>query len=610
MGIGQKIHDSINEWANEWGDRLRAWSGNVVKDATEKTFDFFEPDVRAELSPMIDRVLEIPNLPDDIKNIFTKAKEEPQAIQLAFLIPMAVGLLLGAGMGMATPLMKLGQYKIDNLIHSNRLEPNVLISAYWRGFITKEYVDKTLRELGYSIEDIATMHSTFKFYPSPQDLITWQAREVFEPTMIERYGLDNEFGNIQKAPFYKAGMTDEQILNYWRAHWEHASWNQVIEMLHRGQLTEEQVQDWFRLVEIPPFWRQRLTNVSWNIPTRVDVRRFWDMRTIDEARLREVYQWQGYHGKDLDDYVLWTKVYVAFPDLMARFKNGWLSEDDVRQQLISLGMPEERVEEMIQTKIKPEAPERVTKERDLTKTDIYRGVKKGILSRNEGNDLLQDMGYSTNEATFILALNAPVEDTQPAVDERDLSKADILKAFKLQELTEQDALSALINIRYSPVNAQLLLDVLKKTLVPIEDVQDRQVAKTDVIKAVKKAIITSEEGYLMLQDIGFTPEASDFILTVNAEVEEGSPDTYSEFKRMTQNYKASQGFPSKDVPQELVDAERELKASEASLKLAERQRLSTAKLAPYKQKVNDNILRYRQLLVQYKGTEEESLQAK
>ncbi|GAH98328.1 unnamed protein product, partial [marine sediment metagenome] len=108
------------------------------------------------------------------------------------------------------------------------------------------------------------------------------------------------------------------------------------------------------------------------IPTRVDVRRFWDMRTIDEARLRDIYQAMGYWEEDLEDYVLWTKVYVAFPDLMARWSKGWITLDEVRTELTALGMDPERLEEFIQMKVKAGQPERTATERDITKTDIIK----------------------------------------------------------------------------------------------------------------------------------------------------------------------------------------------------------------------------------------------
>jgi len=244
--------------------------------------------------------------------------------------------------------------------------------------------------------------------------------------------------------------------------------------------------DWYRLVEIPPFWRDRLTAMSWNVPTRVDVRRWWDMRTINEAELYNVYHRQGYHGKDLDNYVLWTKVYVAWPDLIARFKNGWITEDDVRNELTTLGMPAERVEEMMQTKVKPEKPAQVETERQATATEIMKGVKKEFISETEGVEMLGDLGYDEETATF----------------------------------------------------------------------------KLEVYGAIAA----------------------------------GSPETYSEFKQLTQLYRKAQGLEAKTLPPELIEANVAVAQAEADLTRAIGEELKGDKLAPYQKAVDDAAYRYKQLL--------------
>ena len=405
MSISSRIHDTIEGWQAEWKDRLRGWMASWVMKGVETTFDFFEPDIRAEVKPSLQRLRDIPGLPEDIKAILDKAMAEPKAIQFAALLPYLIALMVGFAMGSMQPAMRMGGYGLDIIMRSARLDPISVITAWRRDKPKYEKYFEDLKSLGWSDDRIEALKFVTLFYPAPADLIHWQAREVFEPEMIERYGLDSEFGAIDKEPFYKAGMTDEQILNYWRAHWEHASWMQVVEMLHRGLLTEEQVWDWFRVVEIPPFWRQLLIDTAYTWPTRVDVRRWWDMRTIDETELRRLYSGMGYRGVNLDNYVLWTKVYVAFPDLIVRWKNGWITEGDVRSELTGLGMPADRVEEMIQTKIKAAQPERTANEKDLTKTEIYKGVKKDVITWDEGIELLMDLGYDENEADYILTIN-------------------------------------------------------------------------------------------------------------------------------------------------------------------------------------------------------------
>jgi len=372
--------------------------------------------------------------------------------------------------------------------------------------------------------------------------------------MIARYGLDSEFGAIDKEPFYKAGMTDEQILNYWRAHWEHASWMQVVEMLHRGLMTEEQVWDWFRVVEIPPFWRQLLIDTAYTWPTRVDVRRWWDMRTIDETELRRLYSGMGYRGVNLDNYVLWTKVYVAFPDLMARWSKGWITLDEVKSELTGLGMPADRVEEMIQTKIKPEGIDRVSGERDVTKTDIYKGVKQGVITRGEGIELLIELGYDEDEADYLLTINIPQDEEAVVVKDRELTKADILSGLKTAIITPAEALTKLEGLRYRREDAETILGIFKAATEPPLEAWQREASKADIVAAVKQGLITPEKAYLMLLDIGFSAEASNFILMVRAEVSPFSPISYEEFRNLTQKYRRAIGREAKPMSEEIIAA--------------------------------------------------------
>jgi len=287
---------------------------------------------------------------------------------------------------------------------------STIIVARHRKLISDDEFYSLMQRLGYSRERADILWHTSFFYPTPSDLVSWQAREVFEEDAVRKYGLDAEFERIRKEPFYRAGMDDEQIRNYWRAHWQHASWTQVAEMLHRNQLTKDEVWEWFRLVEIPPYWRDKFIAVSYSPYTRVDVRRMWDMRTIDESELMRTYLDLGYDEEHATNMVIWTKVYTAFPDLIARFRNGWITSDQVLDELIQMGMPANRAKELLETKIKtPVKAERLAKERDLTKTEILKGLKLGKLSQAQATALLERLGYDRAEASFIVEITMATE---------------------------------------------------------------------------------------------------------------------------------------------------------------------------------------------------------
>ena len=559
MGIASRIHSTLNDWAEEWGDKLRAWWSKVVMNGVESTFDFFEPDLRAELTPMLDRLKTIPNLPPDIKAIFEKAESEPQAVQFAFLLPMAVGMLLGAGLGMAQPIMNLGQYEIDKFVRSARLDPFIATRALFRQLITPERFTETVKDLGWSDADIQTILDVSHYYPSPLELVNWQAKEVFEPTMREYYGLGAELDELERDAFYKAGMTDEQINNFWMAHWVHPSLNVVFDLLHRGEITEDEMYQYYRVVEIPPIWRDKLTAISWDIPNRIELRMMARYGLVDKSFLVEMLKKVGLAAEFRDvaaDMMLSMGIRT---DLSTRYSKGWIDADGVKADLVASGLSPEVQDRMYQWIVKNTSGDRVTSERDLTLTDIYKGIKKEIINRAQGKELIQAMGYDEYEAEFKLNINIPIEETVSAIKDRELTKTDVLKGLKAEVLTEVEARTRLAGLRYIPVDIDLLIAIFNAAIKPPVEARSREASKADIVAAVKKGLIEPKEGYLMLQDIGFTAEASEFILMVRAETSPFSPYSYQELNKTIQLYRRTQGLSYKIPSEELIQAEKDAK---------------------------------------------------
>jgi len=413
MSISSRIHDTIEGWQAEWKDRLRGWLEAWAINSINGFLAGNESEAINLVKDNLDIIRDDPDTPAPIRDLLDKLTAGAQPLPVLLLIPIAVLMLIPTLTAIAQPLGRILNYKQERIFKSARMDPLSVITA-WRRFGDKYAgLFDDLKDQGWSDDRVDALKDVTLFYPAPADLVRWQAREVFEPDMVTKYGLDDELGNIQREPFYKAGMTDEQITNYWRAHWEHASWMQIVEMLHRGLITEADVQAWFRLVEVPPFWRQLLINQAYTWPTRVDVRRWWDMRTINEAELRRLYSGMGYRGANLDNYMLWTKVYTDFPVLLARWKNGWITLDEVRQRLVALGMPADRVEDMIQEKIAVEEPARIEDGKKLTKSEIYKGVKKGVITPDQGIELLMELKLSRAEAEYLMEINVEVLEGSP-----------------------------------------------------------------------------------------------------------------------------------------------------------------------------------------------------
>lgn len=568
--------DRLKLWvesvSDSWKDRLRGWLLRAVGEGIESFTTHLEPAVRDAMRSEIQKLLADPNVPQATKNILNQALRPGNILTTIFaeilMLLQAIPVILGG----SAPLSREVEYLQDRLKKTFRFDPNVTTQLWLRDKTKYSWTMEDLKDLGLADEQIEAVQTLAFAIPGVADIIRFAVREVYSPEIAKLFGQYEDFPEAGMADAEKAGLSRDLFTKQWAAHWLLPGSEQGFEMLHRNILKEDELKALLKALDIMPFWRDKLIQLSWNIPTRVDVRRFWEMRTINEPRLRELYTAMGYHGRDLDDYVLWTKIYTAFPDLLARYKNGWITLEDVKREVIGMGMSPERAETMIQEKIKKASPERVAKERDLTKADIIAGVKKGVITRVQGAELLTDIGYSDDEAVYLLDVNVPADEETNVKTKRELTKNDILNGLKTGVITETDALNKLLELRYTLVDAQFILKLYRASVAPPAEPKLKEASKADIVTGVKKGLITQEAGYLMLLDIGFAPDAALFILSVATEESPFSPISYNEFKELTTKYRQATGrepIPMseelKRVAAELVQKQKEVDALRAAV---------------------------------------------
>lgn len=288
---------------------------------------------------------------------------------------------------------------------------------FLRGMLEPGEEITRLEQLGISTTDAEAIKRLFWIVPPVADMVRFADFSAFDPEVIEKWREFYDAPGWVADPMSKIGISnvppDEWANRYWFSHWIQPGRYELGELHRRGIIDDDAAKLAYRTMGYSAYWQENLLELVKQPWTRVDVRRMWDMRTIDEEGLRKAYHWLGYYDEWLDGMVLWTKVYVGFPDLMARFTKGWITLDEVKSELIALGMPEERAQEMIETKVKPQSEERVTGERDLTKAEIYAGVKKEVISWEQGIGLLMGLGYEEWEAQYILAVRVGVAAGSP-----------------------------------------------------------------------------------------------------------------------------------------------------------------------------------------------------
>lgn len=332
---------------------------------------------------------------------------------------------------------------------SRLVDAGELITLYRRGDVEEGPFNDLMAEAGFEERERDLLLKATLFYPSPSDLIVWQAKEVFEPDSIEKYGLRDELELVRRDAFYKAGLDDEQIENYWIAHWGHPGWTVVREMLHRTDLTEEDVYEWFRLVEIPPYWREKYTAIMYTPYTRVDVRRMYAAGILDYDGVLEAYKELGYK-----------------PD-----KAGNLADFAVASTL------------------KPE--------RDLTRTQIMKGFEEDILDRKTAVALLMEMGYDEVEADYIVTL-------------KEIAIGDDIERDQIKTFTDLYVAGAIDQERLiSELNALNLQAAYRDSLVAkamrMKAAQVRMPTKADLQTWRLQGIIDDDMFTVMMGELGYRP---------------------------------------------------------------------------------------------------------
>jgi len=292
------------------------------------------------------------------------------------------------------------------------MSAEAVIMLWRRGVINEAERNLLLRKIG--IEDPKLWIKATEYYPSPTDVIRFAVREVFTPSIAARYGLYQDIPPEYYKWAEKVGLPKEIAEFYWAAHWNLPSATQGYEMLHRGIITEDELKTLLRALDVMPYWRDKLIKISYNPIPRVDIRRMYDLGFLKDEELEEHNRFIGLSPEDAKRLTLWIKANRYLTDAINYYKLGLITLEDIERDLRNMGVPDDRIR-AIKLRVKAHKKERVQRERDLTKSEIVKGVKNGILTWDQGVELLQSIGYDRSEAEYILTINLIASKGDPEV---------------------------------------------------------------------------------------------------------------------------------------------------------------------------------------------------
>jgi hypothetical protein len=167
-----------------------------------------------------------------------------------------------------------------------------------RGFLTRSQYDDLLRAQDYAPTWRGKLRDIAARIPPLSDMIRFAVREVYDPAKRAALGLDAEFPAAFAGQAALHGMSEEHAREYWAAHWHLPSATQGFQMLHREQIDLDELDGLLKALDYPTLWRNRMRNIAYHVPGRIDLRRMLQEGLITPAEARTGYQHLGYRPDD------------------------------------------------------------------------------------------------------------------------------------------------------------------------------------------------------------------------------------------------------------------------------------------------------------------------
>lgn len=332
--------------------------------------------------------------------------------------------------------------------------PTEQIALWRRGIIDEDQLDRGMAAAAVDREWVEPLIRGSEYIPPIHDLITMAVREAFTPEIAQRFGQYEDYPDTLTTWAAKQGMSADWARAYWAAHWGLPSVQMGYEMLHRGVISQSDLELLLRAQDVMPFWRDKLIAISYNPYTRVDVRRMHKLGILTDEQVKRAYLDLGYD----DDHA----AHLAEFTIKA---NAGPSEEDVGE----LGK--------------------------LTKAAILGFYRDGIIKRERAVQLLTEAGI-TPEAAELFAQQVDVDEADA---ERKAEAGLVVELALAGEITEGQARERLNGIglgatEVDKILAQLYRKLAAKTKIPTRS-EGEQMLKAGVIQAADYKALLSSLGY-------------------------------------------------------------------------------------------------------------------
>jgi hypothetical protein len=450
-----------------------------------------------------------------------------------------------------------------------------------RGFWTKEMFDDLLR--------IADIH------PRWRDAIY---NVAFNPPSIREmgYGYDvgaytkedvikyRRWGGLSEVDANKAGLA---MVAYRTEAEREAVRREYLNLYQLGKLSDDEFTGELIAIgtatEAVPLWLERgqlrrsalayeSSILEPKAMTRSDAQWLFEHGVYEETWLRSSLLNLGYEAEIVESYILQSKQRIAekatpleprkltLAQLRTLYSLQQINQDEYKARLITIGYTSDDALKIINITDASLAVEpKVIKFNEITTSQLSDLYYYGFIGRSQFVERMISNGYETNDANLLVDLYLLEQ-----------SISDLKGLYSKGWINAADMFSEFINLGLSDEVATTVQMLIVKAEQPARVATEKDLTKAEIVKGAKNNVITVSSAVSLLEDLGYDENEAWYILAINKVVSVGDPEGYYDMRRVTEAYKKARGDKYVDIPQELIDLERQQKQIKTELDTAKK----------------------------------------
>lgn len=368
MALSDRINNKFDEWRGDVTRGLAGFTVTVLGKGIELFMDILGKAMKPVVMPMIDKMLDQPDMPDEVKTILTKLKTE-EGQWASMLGSIVGGTALGSAVGSVLfPPLEWVKQAMSVTMRFQVFDYPIVLGAWLRGEEFSEDIFNDLRKLGWNEERIELFKKLAYIIPPLPDMTRFADFGAFDSEIIKEWREFYDAPSWIKEPFAKIGVAGEWADKYWFSHWVQPGRYELGLMRARDYIDDDTVKKAYLTQGYSSFWQDLLLKLVWQPYTRVDVRRMYREGVLNEAGVKRTYKDLGYDEEHATRLTEWTIKHYSLPSK---------DEEDGQDREIE-------------------------KNRDLTRTDITDGYRKAIINAGAAREMLSLLGYDDDEVDFYI----------------------------------------------------------------------------------------------------------------------------------------------------------------------------------------------------------------